>query len=79
MTKVKITQKDGVVQVREKYSDDLLWTYDFNQKEKPSAVALANMVAEVINDCLNCKKATSELHDLNDTKSYYGTSFEYIS
>ena len=77
MKKLNIQQKDGVVYIYE--GDELQTTISLTRKDKMSEVALANMVAELIHDCLNCKNVKAELHDLNDTKSYYGTYFEYLN
>ena len=73
---IKITQENGVVKIYR--NGEYEKGYDFNRLGEFSPVGLANMVAEIINDCLNCKSATSTLHDLNDTRSYFGTYFENI-
>ena len=79
---IKITQKDGVISIIR--LGEVEATYHINKiaerikDEKMSSIALANMIAEIMHDCLNCKKAIATLEDLNDTKSYRGTYFEDI-
>ena len=80
--KMNITQKDGVVEIFR--NGELEQIYDFNRwissitSGTLSNIGLANMVAEIINDCLNCKSTTSALKDLNDKKAYRGTYFDYL-
>ena len=45
---------------------------------KVSPEGMANYIAEVIHDCLNCKTASSKLTDLDDLEQYFGTYFENI-
>lgn len=79
---IKITQKDGVIGIYRLGEMEASYHIDKIvqriKDDKMSAVALANMVAEIMNDCLNCKSAVATLEDLNDTKSYRGTYFEDI-
>ena len=74
--KIKITQENGIVRIYR--NGEYEKGYDFNQAKELTPVGLANMIAEIINDCLNCKSVSSSVQDLNDTKSYYGTYFENI-
>lgn len=74
--KIKITQENGIVRIYR--NGEYEKGYDFNRCLDLTPIALGNMIAEIINDCLNCKSATSTLHDLNDTMSYQGTYFENI-
>ena len=74
--KIKITQENGIVRIYR--NGEYEKGYDFNRCSNLTPIALGNMIAEIINDCLNCKSATSTLHDLNDTMSYQGTYFENI-
>lgn len=74
--KIKITQENGIVRIYR--NGEYARGYDFNRCSDLTPIALGNMIAEIINDCLNCKSATSTLHDLNDTMSYQGTYFENI-
>ena len=80
--KIEITQQDGTIGIYR--SGELEAYYHIDdiaeriKEGKMSAVALANMIAEIMHDCLNCKTATATLKDLNDTKSYRGTFFESI-
>jgi hypothetical protein len=79
---IKITQKDGIINIIR--LDEVEAIYRINdvveriKDGKMSSTALANMIAEIMHDCLNCKKAVATLEDLNDTKSYRGTYFEDI-
>ncbi len=79
---IKITQKDGVIGIYRLGELEACYHIDETvkaiQDSEMSAVALANMIAEIMYDCLNCKKAVASLEDLNDTKSYRGTYFEDI-
>lgn len=79
---IKITQKDGVIGIYRLGELEAYYHIDETVKAvqtgEMSAVALANMIAEIMHDCLNCKKAIATLEDLNDTKSYRGTYFEDI-
>lgn len=79
---IKITQKDGVIGIYRLGEMEACYHIDKTVERvkdgKISAVALANMIAEIIHDCLNCEKAVATLEDLNDTKSYRGTYFEDI-
>lgn len=79
---IKITQKDGVIGIYRLGELEACYHIDETVQAvkdgEMSAVALANMIAEIMYDCLNCKKAIATLEDLNDTKSYRGTYFEDI-
>ena len=82
INKINITQQDGFIKIsrNEEYEQG----YDLNKvverikDDKMSAIGLANWIAEMLNDSLNCKSATATLKDLNDTASYRGTYFENI-
>jgi hypothetical protein len=78
--KISITQENGIVKIYR--NEELEKSYDFNRnltfENGSTVIGFANMIAEIINDCLNCKTATSSVTDLNDTKSYRGTYFEFI-
>ena len=80
--KIEITQQDGFIKISRngEYEQGYNFTKSVEriQDGKMSAVALANMIAEIMHDCLNCKTATATLKDLNDTASYRGTYFENI-
>lgn len=80
--KIKITQENGFIKIyrNDEYEQgyDLNWTVDAIKEGKMSNVSLANWIAEIINDSLNCKTASSMVQDLNDTRSYRGTYFESI-
>ena len=80
--KITIEQKDGRISIHR--NGELEQTYDLARyveriKEgKVDAINLANFVAEIMNDALNCKTAKSTLHDLNGKQAYFGTYFEEI-
>ena len=83
--KIEITQENGTIKV---YRNGTYETgYDINyivklirerEDVQATGINLANMIAEIMNDCLNCKSASSSLKDLNDKKAYQGTYFESI-
>lgn len=79
---IKITQKDGTIGIYRLGELEACYHIDETVKAiqdgEMSAVALANMIAEIMCDCLNCKKAVATVEDLNNTKSYRGTYFEDI-
>ena len=82
MKKIIIEQKDGKITVYR--NDEIDWTYDCNrvveriQDGRMSAIGLANNIAEIIHDSLNCQNVKSKLTDANGTGSYNGTYFEYL-
>lgn len=82
INKIEITQQDGFIKVFR--NGEYEQGYDFNnvveriKEEGMTAVGLANWIAEMLNDSLNCKTASSVLKDLNDKQQYRGTYFEYI-
>ena len=75
-------QKDGKIFVER--NEEIEFTLDVNillknyADGKTDAIGIANYIAEIINDCLNCKSAKSNLSDENDRRSYNGTYFELI-
>lgn len=80
--KIKITQENGFVKVyrNDEYEQgyDFNWVVDSIKDGTYSNIALANWFAELMNDALNCKTASSTVEDLNDTRAYRGTYFENI-
>lgn len=80
--KIEITQKDGVITISRNNEVESIYHIDkvFNrvQKGEMTPIGLANMIAEIMHDCLNCKKAVSKLKDLNESDQYLGTYFENI-
>ena len=80
--KIEIIQKDGVItisrngEVETRYNMDR--AVELIASGKMTSVGLANMIAEIMYDCLNCKSATASLKDLNETDAYQGTYFETI-
>lgn len=77
MKELRIEQKDGYVNVYE--NDELQVSYNFTKHERMSHIALANIIAELLFDAVNCIDArVTNLHDCNDTHSYMGTYFESL-
>lgn len=76
--RLKITQKDGVIEVI--YNNSVEHRWDINRvfENNITPVALANIVAEIMADCLNQKRVIASVHDLNATMSYNGTYFEFL-
>ena len=76
--RLKITQKDGVIDVI--YNNCVEHRWDINKvfENNLTPVRLANMVAEIMADCLNQKRVIASVHDLNATLSYNGTYFEFL-
>jgi len=85
--KIVINQHNGfiscLVDGEPEYSFDANFIIERVNEGYMTGVSLGNIIAELIHDCLNCKTAKAELHDLNDTKSYsdctYFSSFDYIT
>ena len=77
-----INQEDGLITVirdgEEEYRIDINGTLSRIRGGDVSNIVVANWIAEMLHDCLNCKTVSCELHDLNDTRSYFGTYFEWI-
>ena len=79
---ININQKDGIVAISR--NDELECTYDFNRTFAAikdgdmDVIRFANMIAEIMHDCLNVKTAVAYLHDLNDRRQYLRTYFETI-
>lgn len=80
--KIKLTQENGIISAH--INDELEYTFDANfiiervTEGHMDSIGLANIIAELIHDCLNCRTASASLHDANDTKSYRGTYFEWF-
>lgn len=79
---IRITQQNGNISIQR--NGEFEKSYNFNKicnnviTGNTTPIQLANMVAEIINDSLNCKTAVSTLKDYNETCSYWGTYFENI-
>lgn len=77
-----INQEDGFITIirndEEEHCIDINRTFSRIKGSNTSPVAIANWIAEMLHDCLNCKTASCELYDLNDTSAYIGTYFEWI-
>ena len=79
---IRMIQQDGVIKIHR--NGECEQSYNFNivvskvKSGEMTSVELANFVAELINDSLNCKTATSMLEDLNGCNQYRGTYFEDV-
>ena len=82
VNKIDITQENGMIKIS-RNGEGPEWSMDVNRyieriKEgKVTPQSMANFLAEVINDCLNCKTASSALTDLDElgqysTNTYFG-------
>jgi hypothetical protein len=80
--KITITQEDGVITISRNNEVESLYHIDKVveriKSDEMSTIGLANMIAEIMHDCLNCKSATAALKDLNEKDQYFGTYFENI-
>lgn len=80
--KISITQKDGIIEISRNGELESIYridkTYDRIKDGQMREVALANMIAEIMCDCLNCKTASATLKDENARDQYKGTYFESI-
>ena len=80
--KITIEQEDGNISIYRngefEQSYDLARYVERIKEGEVDAIAVANFIAEIMNDALNCKSASSALHDLNEKKAYFGTYFESI-
>lgn len=79
--KLDITQQGGIVKVSHngelEYSIDCVRYIQRIKEDKVTPQSMANFIAEIINDCLNCKTASAALHDLDElgqysTDTYFG-------
>lgn len=83
--KINITQQDGKITVSD--HNGVVTIYDMNrviegiENGNIDNVYLANMVAEIMHDCLNADRMSCQLHDCNDRHQYSssGTAIEGIS
>ena len=83
--KINITQQDGKITVSD--NNGVVTIYDMNrviegiENGNIDDVYLANMVAEIMHDCLNADRMSCKLHDCNDRHQYSssGTAIESIS
>lgn len=80
--KITITQENGVITISRNNEVESMYHIDKVveriKSDKLSTIGLANMIAEIMHDCLNCKSASSTLKDLNEKGQYFGTYFENI-
>lgn len=80
--KIGIVQKDGVITISRNNEVETRYQLDkvvsSIQSGEMTSIGLANMIAEIMHDCLNCKSAAASLKDLNETDQYNGTYFESI-
>lgn len=83
--KINITQQDGKITVSD--HNGVVAIYDMKrviegiENGNIDDVYLANMVAEIMHDCLNADRMSCKLHDCNDRCQYSssGTAIEGIS
>lgn len=83
--KINIMQQDGKITVSD--HNGVVTIYDMNkviegiENGNIDDVYLANMVAEIMHDCLNADRMSCKLHDYNDRHQYSssGTAIEGIS
>lgn len=83
--KINITQQDGKITVSD--HNGVVTIYDMNrviegiENGNIDNVYLANMIAEIMHDCLNADRMSCKLHDYNDRHQYSssGTAIEGIS
>lgn len=83
--KINITQQDGKITVSD--HNGVVTIYDMNrviegiENGNIDNVYLANMVAEIMHDCLNADRMSCKLHDYNDRHQYSssGTAIKGIS
>jgi hypothetical protein len=72
--KLDITQQGGIVKVSRdgelEYSIDCVRYIQRIKEDKVSPQSMANWIAEIINDCLNCKTASAALSDLDELGQY---------
>ena len=80
LTHLVLEQRDGIISCYKATDEDkeLIFTYNAEVAKKADNIALANHLAELLHDCICLQNTTCELHDLNDTKMYFGTAFEYL-
>lgn len=80
--KIEITQENGIIKVYRNGELDYQWwlkdAVEGIRQGRMNEIELANIVAEMLCDSLNCKSASASVKDLNDTKSYKDTYFSYI-
>lgn len=80
--KISITQKDGKIKISRNGEIESIYHIDKTAERikegKMTDITLANMIAEIMHDCLNCKTASATLKDENEKDQYCGTYFEGI-
>ena len=86
--KLKIIQEGGVIFVDRKGETEYDWETEYRlncnilaekvKEGKITSIDLANIIAELIHDSLNCKSASATLRDNNEKNAYRGTYFENI-
>lgn len=75
VNKIDITQQGGIIKIS-RNGEGPEWTMDvarYMQRIKEGKVtpeSMANFIAEIINDCLNCKTASAALSDLDELGQY---------
>ena len=82
VNKIQITQENGMIKIFRngegpEWSMNVTKYMERIKDGKVTSQGMANFIAEVINDCLNCKTASSALTDLDElgqysTNTYFG-------
>lgn len=79
VNKIDITQQGGVIKISRNGEPEWAWHGDKYMERikegKISPESMANFIAELINDCLNCKTASSALHDLDELGQYSNDTY----
>ncbi len=82
--KLNITQDNGKITVT-KSNGNFVTAFDFNRlieavnNKEVDAVYIANMIAEIMHDCINLDRVSCRLHDNNFRNQYSNeTTFQYV-
>lgn len=82
--KLNITQDNGKITVT-KSDGNFVTAFDFNRlieavnNKEIDAIYIANMIAEIMHDCINLDRVSSHLHDTNERNQYSNeTAFQYV-
>lgn len=80
VNKIQITQENGMIKIF-RNDDGPEWSMDVTRyierikEDKVTPQSMANFIAEIINDCLNCKTASSALTDLDELGQYSNNTY----
>ena len=79
LKKLDITQQGGVIKITRDGEPEWTWYGDRYMERikegKISAESMANFIAEIINDCLNCKTVSAALSDLDELGQYSNDTY----